>query len=170
MYEMGQKEEKCDRGESRFGPITMERVEELRRCKAKRAGDPVLEDLIEAVETWELQDVLVDEASSAKGMRIAIGRAAGKRGFAVETFESRDVAGNAVVTVVRKPEVDRAPVGADGWSVRVQAPLLEQPPRRIGPSRRALSGKRGRQRHDAWGRGLAARRTDPRGRASPGGS
>ena len=89
---------------ARFEPTTMERVEELRRGKAKRAGDPVMEDLLDAVEAGEPQDVHVDGASSAKGMRIAIGRAAGKRGFAVETFESQDEAGNAIVTVARKAE------------------------------------------------------------------
>ena len=99
---------------ARFEPTTMERVEELRRGKAKRGGDPVMEDLLDAVEAGEPQDVLVDGASSAKGMRIAIGRAAGKRGFAVETFESQDGAGNAVVTVVRKAEAPVRPEAGQG--------------------------------------------------------
>ena len=90
---------------ARFEPTTMERVDELRRSKAKRAGDPVMEDLLDAVEAGEPQDVLVDSGSTAKGMRIAIGRAAGKRGLAVETFESRDGAGNTTVTVARKAEI-----------------------------------------------------------------
>ena len=95
----------------RFQPTTMERVEELRRGKARRAGDPGMAELLDAVEAGEPQEVPVEGEQRPKGMRIAIARAANRRGLAVEMFESSDAQGNPVVVVVKReqaPEQQRA--------------------------------------------------------------
>ena len=85
----------------RFQSTSMERVEELRRSKGRRAGDPGMMELLDAVESGEPQEVPVEGEQSPKGMRIAIARAAGRRGIAVEMFESNDAQGNPVVVVVK---------------------------------------------------------------------
>ena len=85
----------------RFQPTSMERVEELRRGKVRRAGDPGMAELLDAVESGEPQEVPVEGEQTPKGMRIAIARAAGRRGLTVEMFESNDDRGNPVVIVVK---------------------------------------------------------------------
>ena len=95
----------------RFQPTTMERVEELRRSKVRRAGDPGMAELLDAVESGEPQEVPVEGEQTPKGMRIAIARAAGRRGIAIEMFESNDAQGHPVVVVVKRepaPDQQRA--------------------------------------------------------------
>jgi hypothetical protein len=79
-----------------FQPTTMERVEELRRREGRR-GDPVMDGLLDAVEAG-------GPGTSPRGLRIAIARAPGRRGGAVEIFESQDGQGNPVVTAVKRVE------------------------------------------------------------------
>jgi hypothetical protein len=93
---------------TRFQPTTQERVEELRRSKG-RSLDPGLEQLLDAVASGEPQDVPVEEGTNPRGLRIAIARAAGRRGFAVETFESQDAAGTTIVTVAKRAEAPQVP-------------------------------------------------------------
>ena len=93
----------------RFQPTSMERVEELRRGKARRAGDPRMAELLDAVESGEPQEVPVEGEQTPKGMRIAIARAAGRRGLAVEMFESNDAQGNPVVVVVKREQAPGVP-------------------------------------------------------------
>ena len=93
----------------RFKPTSMERVEELRRGKARRAGDPGMAELLDAVESGEPQEVPVEGEQTPKGMRIAIARAAGRRGLAVEMFESNDARGNPVVVVVKREQAAGEP-------------------------------------------------------------
>ena len=93
----------------RFQPTTMERVEELRRSKARHAGDPGMAELLDAVESGEPQEVPVEGEQTPKGMRIAIARAAGRRGIAVEMFEGNDAEGNPVVIVVKNEQAAGKP-------------------------------------------------------------
>ncbi len=48
-----------------------------------------------------MQEVPVEEEQTPKGMRIAIARAANRRGLSVEMFEANDEQGNPVVVVVK---------------------------------------------------------------------
>ena len=89
---------------NRFQPTSMERIEELRRAKGRRAGDPVMQELLDAVEAGQPQDVPLGAEQNARGVRIAIARAAGKRGLPVETFEWCDQDGTPYVTVARREE------------------------------------------------------------------
>ncbi len=86
-----------------FQPTTQERVDALRRSKG-RSLDPGMERLLDAVASGEAQDVPVEAGTNPRGLRIAIARAAGRRGFAVETFESQDEAGTTIVTVAKRDE------------------------------------------------------------------
>jgi hypothetical protein len=85
---------------SSFHPTTPERVEALRQRSVRR-GDPVMHALLTAVEAGQPQEIPLDEDQSARGLRIAIARAAGTRGFAVDTYESEDERGQPVVIVVK---------------------------------------------------------------------
>ena len=91
---------------ARFQPTTPERVDALRRSKG-RTVDPVMEQLLDAVARGEPQDVPVAEGTNPRGLRIAIARAAGRHGFAVETFESQDEAGATIVTVAKRDEAPK---------------------------------------------------------------
>ena len=84
-----------------FRPTSMERVEELRRSKSRLSSDPSMVELLDAVESGEPQEVPVEGEQSSKGLRIAIARAANRRGMTVEMYESTDTEGNAVVIVVK---------------------------------------------------------------------
>ncbi len=86
---------------SRFQPVSMDRVAELRRSKGRKGSDPGMEDLLDAVESGDPQEVRVEEGTNPRGMRIAMARAAGRRGLTVETFESEDENGSPVVVVVK---------------------------------------------------------------------
>ena len=99
-----------------FQPTSRERVEELRRSRGRRSSDPGMEDLLDAVESGEPQQVPVGAENNPRGVRIAITRAAGRRGLSVETFEDQDAEGNPLVVVVkseepRKPQRTTQPSG-----------------------------------------------------------
>ena len=83
-----------------FRPTSMERVEELRRSKVRQSGDPGMAELLDNVESGVPQEVPVGD-QKPRGMRIAIGRAANRRGLSVEIYESNDTEGNPVVVVVK---------------------------------------------------------------------
>src|SRR5689334_19384720 len=83
-----------------FRPTTQERVSKLREKKGNRV-DPGMIELLDALESGEPVEVPVDAQQHPKGLRIAISRAANKRGLSVETFEDVDGAGNPVVVVVK---------------------------------------------------------------------
>ena len=89
---------------SGFQPASTERLEELRRAKGRRAGDPVMQELLDAVEASQPQDVPLSTEQNARGVRIAIARAAGKHGLLVETFEWCDQDGTPYVTVAKREE------------------------------------------------------------------
>ena len=119
---------------SSFRPTTQERVEELRRTKIRRTGDPVMAELLDAVEAGEPQDVTLEPGQNARGVRIAIARAAGRRGFAVETFEWSDEEGTPFVTIAKaeshpsQPRAHPAPPGAsDGQPRRRGRPRKQAP-------------------------------------------
>ncbi len=84
-----------------FRPTSMERVEELRRSNVRRTGDPGMVELLDNVESGVPQEVPVEGEQTPKGMRIAIARAANRRGLSVEMFEANDERGNPVVVVVK---------------------------------------------------------------------
>ena len=90
-----------------FRPVSRERVDELRRSKARCAGDPGMEELLDAVESGEPQEVPVEEGQNPRGMRIAIARAAGKRGLAIESYDSQDAQGNPTIIVVKGGEAPK---------------------------------------------------------------
>jgi hypothetical protein len=58
-----------------------------------------------------VQEVPVEEGANARafGSTVAIARTAGRRGLAVETFESEDEQGNPVVTVAKQDEAPAQP-------------------------------------------------------------
>ena len=90
---------------SGFQPASPERIEELRRSKGRQAGDPVMQELLDAVEAGQPQDVRLGTDQNGLAVRIAIARAAGKRGLLVETFEWCDQDGVPYVTVAKREEV-----------------------------------------------------------------
>ena len=91
-----------------FRPTSMERVEELRRSKLRRSGDPGMAELLDNVESGVPQEVPVEGDQRPKGVRIAISRAANRRGLSVEMFGSSDAEGNPVVVVVKGDPVAQA--------------------------------------------------------------
>ncbi len=84
-----------------FRPTSMERVEELRSSKVRQSGDPGMAKLLDNVESGVPQEVPVAGDQTPKGMRIAIARAAKRRGLTVEMFEANDEQGSPVVVVVK---------------------------------------------------------------------
>ncbi len=91
-----------------FRPTSMERVEELRRDKLLRSGDPGMMELLDNVESGVPQEVPVEGDQKPKGVRIAIARAANRRGLSVEMFEGNDSEGKPVVVVVKSGPVAEA--------------------------------------------------------------
>ena len=120
----------------RFQPTSMERVEELRRGKARRAGDPGMAELLDAVESGEPQEVPVEGEQTPKGMRIAIARAARRRGLEIEMFEGNDAEGNPVIIVVKNEQAAGEPrpthvrSGGNGrrkgWAAKPSDPSLAE--------------------------------------------
>ena len=101
---------------TRFQPTSRERVEELRRSKGRRTGDPGMDELLDVLEMGEPQEIPVEEGQNARGVRIAIARAANKRGLSVETYESQNEEGTPVIVVAKseeppKPKVQAQPSG-----------------------------------------------------------
>ncbi len=72
----------------------------LRRQKG-RSSDPGMEDLLNRVESGRPQRVPLEADQSARGLRVAIARAAKKRGLFVETVE-----GDGFVAVWKSDESD----------------------------------------------------------------
>ena len=65
-------------------------AQRLGAVEGRGTGDPGMVEILDTVESGEPQEVPVEGEESPKGMRIAIARAAGRRGLAVEMFEAND--------------------------------------------------------------------------------
>ena len=76
-------------------PVRIGRVEEmseeefgrLRRAKRARAANPQLEELLDRVASGQPLRVPLEPGQNARGLRVAIARAASRRGLKVETVE-----------------------------------------------------------------------------------
>ena len=77
----------------------------LRRAKSRSKANPLIEEVLDRVESGRPQRVPLGEGQNAKGARIAISRAAGRRGLSVETVEGDGFIG---VTNVEAPTPRRA--------------------------------------------------------------
>jgi hypothetical protein len=110
-----------------FGPLSEAEFTELQRQKARKA-DPAMAALLDEIATGRPVRVPLVEGQGARGLRVAISRAATSRGLSVETVE-----GDGFVAV-RKTDAPRARKGK-------QAPSAEGPRRRGRPPKR--------QEHDA---------------------
>ncbi len=71
------------------------------RLRDDPPGPLLLSNRLDAVESGEPQEVPVEEGQNPRGMRIAIARAAGKRGLAIESYDSQDAQGNPTIIVVK---------------------------------------------------------------------
>jgi hypothetical protein len=69
-----------------FDPISDEEFQALRPKKAG-AKDPAMDELLDGVESGQPMRVPLVDGQGARGLRVAISRAATKRGFSVETVE-----------------------------------------------------------------------------------
>ncbi len=99
-----------------IGPIedmTEEEFARLQRDKRARTANPMMEELLDRVESGRPQRVPLGEDQSARGLRVSIARAAGRRGLSVETVE-----GNGFVAVRRadrpSPAKPKRQPAADG--------------------------------------------------------
>ena len=99
-----------------FEPLPLEEFESLRQQK-RGTTDPTMVELINHLETGTPIRVPLADGQSARGLRVAISRAATTRGLRVETLE-----GDGFVAV-RK--VDEPPT-------RKQSPRSSEPGRRRG--------------------------------------
>jgi hypothetical protein len=104
-----------------FEPLSDEEFNALRPQKAK--GNPAMDGLINEVEAGRPVRVPLVEGQSARGLRVAISRAATKRGFKVETVEG------AGFVAVRKAEESRPRKSR-------QSPAQDGPRRRGRPPKR----------------------------------
>jgi hypothetical protein len=81
-----------------FEPFSDDAFDELKERKRRKAGtpDPGMVALLQAVAAGQPQRVPLAEGQSARGVRVAIARAAARRGLAVATAE-----GEGFVAVMR---------------------------------------------------------------------
>jgi hypothetical protein len=105
-----------------FGPLSEAEFTELQRQKARKA-DPAMAALLDEIATGRPVRVPLVEGQGARGLRVAISRAASSRGLTVETVE-----GDGFVAV-RKVDEPRARKGKP-------APSAEGPRRRGRPPKR----------------------------------
>ena len=92
-----------------FDPISDDEFQALRPKKAG-SKNPAMDELLAGVEAGQAMRVPLVEGQSARGLRVAISRAATKRGLSVETVE-----GDGFVAV-RKAEEARKRKAAQGSS------------------------------------------------------
>lgn len=92
-----------------FAPLSEEEFNALRQRKARQAN-PVMAQLLDEVERGTAVRVPLEAGQTARGLRVAIARAASSRGLSVETME-----GDGFVAVRRAaaPRV-RKPATGDG--------------------------------------------------------
>lgn len=81
-----------------FEPLSEEEFNSLRPQKGA-AANPAMVELLNAVESGKPMRVMVEEGQNAKGLRIAIARAATRQGLNVETL-----AGDGFIAVKRVDE------------------------------------------------------------------
>src|SRR5918995_1633363 len=84
-----------------FGPLSEAEFTELQRQKARKA-DPAMAALLDEIATGRPVRVPLVEGQGARGLRVAISRAATSRGLTVETVEGDDF------VAVRKVDEPRA--------------------------------------------------------------
>ena len=107
-----------------FGPLSEAEFTELQRQKARKA-DPAMAALLDEIATGRPVRVPLVEGQSARGLRVAISRAAGSRGMNVETVE-----GDGFVAVRKSDEPrtrkgKQAP-GSEGQRRRGRPPKLQE--------------------------------------------
>jgi hypothetical protein len=92
-----------------FEPLSEDEFDALRQRKARQAN-PVMSQLLDEVERGTPVRVPLEDGQTARGLRVAIARAASNRGLSVETME-----GDGFVAV-RKSTVPRVrkPATGDG--------------------------------------------------------
>ena len=96
--------------------MTAEEFEALRRESATR-GNPEMDDLLTRVAAGRPQRVSLDAGQSARGLRVAIARAASQRGLTVETVEGD---GFVAVTKVHDASPSRTRRAASSGNGRKQ--------------------------------------------------
>ena len=87
-----------------FGPLSEAEFTELRQQKARKA-DPSMTALLDEVATGRPVRVPLVDGQSARGLRVAISRAASSRGLSVETLEGE---GFVAVRKADKPSVRKS--------------------------------------------------------------
>ena len=90
-----------------FGPLSEAEFTELQRQKARKA-DPAMAALLDEIATGRPVRVPLVEGQGARGLRVAISRAATSRGLTVETVEGEGF------VAVRKVDEPRSPEGEAG--------------------------------------------------------
>jgi hypothetical protein len=105
-----------------FGPLSEEEYAALRQQK-ERTANPAMAALLDAVETGQPVRVPLLEGQSARGLRVAISRAATRRGMNVETLSGE---GFVAVRKVDEPRARRGTQGATGEGPRRRG----RPPKR----------------------------------------
>jgi hypothetical protein len=107
-----------------FGPLSEAEFTELQRQKARKA-DPAMAALLDEIATGRPVRVPLVEGQGARGLRVAISRAATSRGLTVETVE-----GDGFVAV-RKSDEPRSRKGkqstpAEGQKRRGRPPKRQE--------------------------------------------
>jgi hypothetical protein len=107
-----------------FGPLSEAEFTELQRQKARKA-DPAMAALLDEIATGRPVRVPLVEGQGARGLRVAISRAATSRGLTVETVE-----GDGFVAV-RKTDEPRSRKGkqstpAEGQKRRGRPPKRQE--------------------------------------------
>ena len=90
--------------------MTEEEFAALKRAKNRSNANPLIEEVLDRVESGRPQRVPLPEGQNAKGARIAIARAAGRRGLSVETVEGDGFIGVTRVEVTPPRRAKAAPV------------------------------------------------------------
>ena len=107
-----------------FGPLSEAEFTELQRQKARKA-DPAMAALLDEIATGRPVRVPLVEGQGARGLRVAISRAATSRGLTVETVEGEGF------VAVRKVDEPRARKGkpapsTDGQRRRGRPPKRQE--------------------------------------------
>ena len=93
-----------------FGPLSEAEFTELRQQKARKT-DPAMTALLDEIATGQAVKVPLVDEQSARGLRVAISRAAFARGMSVETLEGDGFVAvrKAEKTPVRKTQASSEP-------------------------------------------------------------
>ena len=104
-----------------FGPLSEAEFTELRQQKARKA-DPAMTALLDEIATGQPVKVPLVDGQSARGLRVAISRAAVTRGLSVETLE-----GEGFVAVKK---ADKPPIRKSGPGSSESGKRRGRPPKR----------------------------------------